>query len=749
MSEEIPDKTRINVAALAPGGMVNHYRIVEKIGAGGMGEVFLAEDTKLERRVALKFLPSHVAQDADVRSRFTREAQSVAKLDHPNVITIHEVGEWEGRPYFAMQYIDGKTLQHHCRDNQLTAADVIKLVLPIAEGLGKAHSVGVIHRDIKSANIILDKELRPKILDFGLASIRGSEMITKAGSTLGTVAYMSPEQARGLEADQRSDLFSLGIVMYELVAGRTPFKSDNDVATMNKIINESPEPLARYKSEVPPELQRIVSKCLAKQPEERYQTAADLAADLRALSRLVEPGEHSTTARVATGKPSIAVLPFANMSADPENEYFSDGLTEELLNVLAKNPELKVTGRTSSFAFKGKHEDLRSIGQKLGVGTILEGSVRKAGNRARITAQLVNVADGFHLWSETYDRVLDDIFAVQDDIARAVSTAMHVTLVGVNEVAKIVNPESYSLILRAQQSAMQMTKESLKMAMELYKKAVEIDPDNARAWAGLSFVYGYRIAYGHGDYVAEHPLARAAAEEALALDDQLPDAHHAMYFVLGALELKINECIAEVRRAHELAPSNSTIVTSAALTELIIGNFDQAIQLSKTAIELDPLNPWARRELGRILTFAGHFEEAWATMTRALEMSPDMTTIHLGLSWIALLQGRYEEALNLIQKEKLAGYRYCGEAMVLHALGRHAESDEKLVLLQNEGEQWSFQIVCVYAYRGEVDKAFEWLERAYDIRDSGIPLTKTQPFLKPLHSDPRWLPFLKKIGLDD
>lgn len=442
------DNTRTHVI-LTSGTMVDHYRIADKIGAGGMGEVYLAEDTRLNRRVALKFLPAHLAEDADVRARFTREAQAAAKLDHPSIVTIHEVGEHLGRPFFAMQYIDGKTLHEHSQNQSLPVAQIVQLISQVSDGLAKAHTAGVTHRDIKSANIIVDGDLRPKILDFGLATIQGGEMLTKVGSTLGTVAYMSPEQATGREVDHRSDLFSLGVVLYELIAGRTPFKRNNDAATLHAIVSETPEPLARYKSDVAPELQRIVSKTLAKNPAERYQSASDLSADLKTVLRAAETGEYRTTGKVALSRPSIAVLPFTNMSADPENEYFSDGLTEELLNVLAKNSELKVTGRTSSFAFKGKQEDLRGIGQKLGVETLLEGSVRKSGNRVRITAQLVSVADGFHLWSETYDRVLDDIFAVQDDIAKAVSKAMHVTLVGVVEEKRTVNPESYALILRS------------------------------------------------------------------------------------------------------------------------------------------------------------------------------------------------------------------------------------------------------------------------------------------------------------
>lgn len=749
MSEESPDKTRINVAALTPGGMVNHYRIVEKIGAGGMGEVFLAEDTKLDRRVALKFLPSHVAQDSDVRSRFTREAQSVARLDHPNIVTIHEVGEWEGRPYFAMQYIDGKTLYHYSREEKLSIPQMINLVLPIAEGLGKAHSAGVIHRDIKSMNIILDKDLRPTILDFGLASVQGGEILTKAGSTLGTVAYMSPEQARGLEADQRSDLFSLGIVVYELVTGRTPFKMDSDVATMNKIINEEPEPLARYKSDVPGELQRIVSKCLAKSPGERYQSAADLAADLRALSRLLEPGESLSRSRISAAKPSIAVLPFANMSADPENEYFSDGLTEELLNVLAKNHALRVTGRTSSFAFKGKQEDLRGIGQKLGVGTLLEGSVRKAGNRVRITAQLVSVSDGFHLWSETYDRVLDDIFAVQDDIAKAVSKAMHVALVGANDEKKTVNPESYALVLRAHQSTLQMTKESLAVAAELYQKATAVDPNNARAWAGLSYVLGHRIAYGHGDYQADYPRTKAAAEKALALDESLPEAHQAMSFVYAALEMRFKDGWQALRRAHALAPNDSNVVSHMARILAVRGQSDEAVRLANQAIELDPLNSTAHRIRAAVFEFAGRLDEAERAYLRTLELSPEMTGVRSSFSAILLRQGRVQEALEMAQKEILTGYRTCALAVIYHVLGRSADSERALSTLIGEGEQWSFQIAIVHASRGEIDKAFACLERAYELRDSGMPLTRVQPFFESLHSDPRWPMLLEQIGLGD
>jgi serine/threonine protein kinase/Tfp pilus assembly protein PilF len=731
------------------GTVISHYKIVEKIGAGGMGEVYLAEDTKLNRRVALKFMPSHLTSDDSLRTRFTREAQAAAKLDHPNIVTIYEVGEFQNQPFIAMQYVEGKTLHHYCQEETLSIPQIIEIVSQVSAGLSKAHAAGVIHRDIKASNIIVDRELRPKILDFGLAAIQGSEMLTRAGSTLGTVAYMSPEQAQGREVDHRSDLFSLGIVLYELITGRTPFKRNNEAATLQALIYESPEPLARYKSDIAPDLQRVLDRILAKDTSERYQSAADFAADLRAIIRSTDSVGTGTAGRVAVGRPSIAVLPFANMSADPENEYFSDGLTEELLNVLAKNPELKVTGRTSSFAFKGKQEDLRVIGQKLGVGALLEGSVRKAGNRVRITAQLVSAADGFHLWSETYDRVLDDIFAVQDEIAGAVSTAMHVTLIGVSEKKRTVDPESYSLALRARQSYQQMNEESLSLAVELYSRAIEIDPQHAQAWAELSLTYAIRVAYGHAEHSDEYPLARQAAEKALAIDEQSPAAHNAMAWVFTALELQIQKGTFHIRRAYELAPNDSAILSFMATWEMILGDFDRAVRLSRKSIELDPLNPFTYRELGRILMFAGHLDEAIDMYNKVLNISPDMTSVHLGLSTAEVLRGNFEEALRKIEKEKLAGYRFCGQAIASYALGRQSDFDRQLAALIAEGENWSFQIATVYAFQGDSDKAFEWLERAHKIHDSGVPLTKVHPFLKSLHADPRWPMFLKKIGLAD
>ncbi len=725
---------------------VAHYRILEKIGAGGMGEVFLAQDTKLDRRVALKFLPASVGDDPDVRTRFLREARAAARLDHPNIVTIHEVGEFDGRPYIAMQYVAGKPLSSFC-EGALPVAQAIRLVCGICEGLAKAHAAGITHRDVKPANILVGEDLRPVLLDFGLANLQGGERLTRAGSAVGTVAYMSPEQAHGLNVDPRSDLFSCGVVLYELVAGRSPFRREGEAATLNAITTATPSPLARFRDDVPDELQRLVTKCLAKEAAERYQTAADLLADLRVIERSLAPGAPNSSVRTSAAQPSVAVLPFANMSSDPENEYFSDGLTEELLNALAKNPGLKVTGRTSSFAFKGKQEDVRGIGQKLGVGALLEGSVRKAGNRVRITAQLVDTNDGFRLWSEQYDRVLDDVFALQDEIARSVATALDVKLLGKPKVARAHDPETYALLLRANHALRLGSQSSFAVAVDLYRKAIERDPEGGRAWAGLARCFTLQASVGHIESEQGFREAKEAARRALELDDELPEAHEVTAWILSAFDFRFKEAGDALRRAHSLAPNDPRVLTTYAVWQGLHGHHEEALGMAERAVELDPLDAGASMQLGRVMLWAGFHADAERAFRRVIELSPELTSANLLLSWTVLLQGRPEEALKVLRREDSSGYRLCGEAIVFHSMGRETESDRALEGLLAQGNQWGFQIACAYAWRGETDRAFEWLENSYAMRDSGIPLTKVHPLLRSLHGDPRWPAFLQKLGL--
>lgn len=742
------DQTQFFVS-LKNGTIVSHYRIVEKIGAGGMGEVYLAEDSKLNRRVALKFLPSTLAQDNDIRLRFTREAQAVAKLEHPNIITIYEVSEFNNRPFFAMQYVEGKTTHYYCYEEKLPLDKLVLLFLEISQGLAKAHSVGITHRDIKSANIILDKDYHPKILDFGLATMQGSEMLTKVGTTLGTLAYMSPEQAQGEDIDHRSDIFSLGVVFYELLAGNSPFKGNSDAATLHNVLNNNFEPLSTHNPDVPHQLEQIVTKCLHKNRIERYQSTDDLVSDIqKVISELTNKKNITGTKDSDT---SIAVLPFANMSADPENEFFADGLTEELLNVLAKNPDLKVIGRTSSFAFKNKQEDLRGIGSKLGVTTILEGSVRKSGNRVRITAQLVKTSDGFHLWSETYDRVIEDIFAVQDEIAEAVAKELDVTLLGKSKEKKIENIKSYEFVLKADQVTRSWSRESSYKAIEFYQKAIDLEPNNARAQAGIARTYFTQAAFGFNDHQTAYRLAKNAALRAVKLDDELADAHEALGYIRFFLEFHFEEGWNAFQKALELAPNNSKFVNSVGTICYMLGNFEEGERLLTLSVELDPLSPEAHFNLGKLFIMIRNHEDGRNAMLKALKLSKGMAGLYGWLSSSYYIEEKYEDALKMAQQEISEGHKLQALAISYHGLGMKEESDANLNKLLNapDRDAWAFQLALVYAARKEVDNAFKWLDTAFNLRDAGIPQTKYANFLDSLYSDPRWAKLLKQIGYDD
>ncbi len=749
MTDQNDDNTHIHLV-LAKETMVQHYRIIEKIGAGGMGEVYLAEDTKLKRNVALKFLPSHMCDDNDCRTRFTREAQAVAKLNHPNIITIYEVSDFNGRPFFAMEHIDGKTVHHYSYQEKLSLKKIVKLILQITEGLAKAHESGITHRDIKSINIMVNKNLQPKILDFGLATIKGDAGLTKAGSTLGTFAYMSPEQAQGKELDHRSDIFSLGVVFYELITRQSPFKSSNDAGTINNVINNAPNSIINFSLEIPQELDEVISKCLQKNPHDRFQETSELVDTLRKVKHSIAKNDNQQPKENDT---SIAVLPFANMSADPENEYFADGLTEELLNVLAKNPDLKVTGRTSSFAFKGIQEDLRSIGKKLGVNTILEGSVRKAGNRVRITAQLVKTSDGFHLWSETYDRVIEDIFAVQDEISEAVAKELHITLLGNQKKKIVVNVECYELLLKAKQAIFEMNKSSLLRSIELFQKVIDIEPENTRAWAGIALAYFIQVGYGFDTQESAYQKSKAAGLKALELDNNSVEALEVMSIIRFFLEFHFEEALSLCRKAFELAPYNSQVISTLSLMEGFYGDSKKAIELLNLSIELDPLNTETYSHAGRIYLIHEQYEKSQEGYKKAIQLSPNSTYNYMGLGLAFLLDGKLEKALESVKQEKGLGYINCGLAIVYHAMNNKLESDKALNNLidvsSNEDSSWAYQIAMVYGYRSEIDDAFKWLDIALSAGDVGIPQTKVLPYFKSLHSDPRWPKLLKLIGFTE
>ena len=739
------------------GKTISHYQILEKLGQGGMGVVYKAEDTKLKRTVALKFLPPELTRDPEAKTRFVHEAQAASALDHPNICTIFEIDEAEDRTFISMACYEGETLKKRVAGGQVSVDSIIDIGIQIAQGLSKAHEKGIVHRDIKPGNILITEDGHVKIVDFGLAKLRGKTKLTKTGTTLGTVAYMSPEQARGEEVDHRTDIWSLGVILYEMLTGKLPFESEYEQAVIYSILNEEPEPITASRPEVPRELSGIVQKAISKTPAERYKQTSELLDDLKSIIGKLESKLQKEQKMDTELAPSIAVLPFVNMSPDPENEYFGDGLAEELINALTRLKGLRVAARTSSFCFKGRESDIREIGRQLSVTTVLEGSVRKAGNRLRITAQLINIEDGYHLWSERYDREMEDIFAIQDEITAAIVEQLKVKLVkkeGEPLVKRYTeNLDAYSFYLKGRYYWNTLTADGLRKSFECYQKAIEIDPNYAMAYVGLSIWYQSLTFWGEMSPREAVPKSLEYAHKAIELDDSISDAHNLLATTYAIYEWNVSLAEREFKRTLELDQTNALGCINYAILLTLWKRFEEALSLAQRAQKLDPLSSLINTWTSMIFMYAGLYDKAVEGLQQVILKDPDFWQSYLWLSVTFISRSKFEaavpEAEKAVEHSGGASIALAILACAYYQADKPNEGEEILQKLKDRSQRSYVPatfFVWLHLARNEADEAYCSLQKAVDEHDGWLCFYGIGP-----HGfradDPRFDELLKEIGL--
>ncbi len=815
------------VTGLQSGARVGPYELIRLLGAGGMAEVWLAKraDGVFKREVALK-LPLLNRVRRDLEQRFARERDILAGLEHPHIARLYDAGiDPEGLPYLSMEYVQGELLTDWCDAHRLNIRERLRLFLQVLEAVQYAHDRHVIHRDLKPSNVLVTHEGQVRLLDFGVATLLDSDQsagqapLTSVYGHALTPLYASPELVRGDPVDAKSDIYSLGVLLFEILTGNRPYRLnagasrgvlEQAIATaeVSKPSTQLTQDACDARSGTHDQLSRqlrgdldlIVLKALAKDPPARYASAAELAQDLQRyldgkpvtvqaprlayrLGKFVRRNRmvvaitsaavfvvvamvayeferrsaevryvaaaNLTTPKKPISDKSIAVLPFLDMSEKKDQGYFSDGLSEELIYLLAQIQDLQVIARTSSFHFKGKQVSLAEIASTLGVAHVLEGSVRRAGNTVRVTAQLIRADSGLHLWSETYERDVKDIFRVQDEIAAAVVAALKLKLLpaqGLDPHGTAI-PEAYNEYLLGRQFGRRGNLEDIQRAVAAYEKAIALDPAYAAAYAGLSFSET-AVANSTQD-AAGFTRAKDAAEKALTLAPQLVDAYRAR--ALYRLEtLDFAGARADSEKALALAPGNSAVNSLYGVQVAALGRIPEAIAAMNKAIELDPLNGFAWANVGLFLTVKHDYPAARGALERALAISPFDDSFHFALGQLNMLEGRLPAALGEFQKQGREGGRRMGDALLEHARDHEKQSQEALNdLITNHANDMAYQVGDVYAWRGERDKAFEWLERAYQQRDSGLNGIAYDPLLSGLKRDARFAALLKKLGLSD
>jgi serine/threonine-protein kinase len=786
--------------ALAVGTRLGPYEILSPLGAGGMGEVLKAKDTRLQRTVAIKVLPSELASDAERRSRFEREAHAASALNHRNIATVFDIGEDQGTHYIVMEFVEGNTLREFLDEGPLSTETMLPLATQIAEGLAKAHAAGIVHRDLKPENVMVTDDGLVKIVDFGLAKLmpQGPDVesealtetrATQVGAVLGTVPYMSPEQAAGRALDYRSDQFSFGSILFEMATGQRAFKKETIPETLAAIIEDDPEPIRRLNEAVPPELSVIVQRCLAKDPAGRYEATEELATELKAVPEtpsvwrarrralwgaagvlvaalgvgwgpsLVDLWDRLPGGVTAPSIDSIAVLPLRNLSGDPEQEYFADGMTEALITNLTKVEALRVIARHSAMRYKGTDLSSAEIAKELGVDAVVEGSALRVGDSVRIMAQLIDPETEQALWAESYERDLENVLVLQGEVAQAIAAELEVALTPEETRslagAHAVNPEAHDAYLKGSFYWKTLTREGLDTAQRYFELALEKDPSFSAAYAGLAWVWADRQQMGIAPPHEAGPKGKAAALRAIALDDSSAAAHGALGAIRTWTDWDWDGAEKAWRRALELDPKAANAHAYFAHFLAIAGRIDEAVLHSERAIELDPYNALFHALYAQVLYSARRYDETMAAARTALAMDPAMGVATDALYSAFVMKGMRDERLAL-QRERIAGtpeqvaafeqglaevgydgaWRRVADLLVAwHESGvpHHAARPKAIA-------NW-------YRGAGEYEKAMDWLEKAFDQHDPGLPYINIEPKYDPLRSDPRFQDLLRRMNL--
>jgi eukaryotic-like serine/threonine-protein kinase len=750
--EVAPEFLTNDSASIRVGELIGHYRIESLIGVGGMGVVYLAWDERLGRKVALKLLPqSMVANEAQL-GRLKREARTASALNHPNIVTIHDIGEVDSIHYVATEFIEGTTLRERMTKGPIPPTEAMDIAAQVASALCVAHRAGIVHRDIKPENIMLRPDGYVKVLDFGIAKLAQQETLgtttvprpqvaTQQSMVLGTTRYMSPEQAMAQQVDARSDLWSLGVVLYEMLAGRTPFEGETATNVIAAIFDSDPQPLKYRVPIVPPALQSLVDRSLRKDPAERYQTAEEMLSELRAIKEKAD---------------GIAVLPFDNQSRDPDTDYLSDGIPESIINSLSQLPQLRVMARSTVFSYKGKDVDPRKVGDDLGVGAVLMGRLIQRGDNLAIRTELVNVADGTELWGQQYNRKLADVFVVQEEIAREISEKLRLKLTGAErqQLAKrpTENLKAFQYYMQGQAYAQRSIRDDLLTAIRYYERAIEEDPNYALAYAGLADAHAILGIYGYIAPIEGRRKAEEAAHKALALDDNLAEAHFALsqaYIWFAPCNFSLGD--GELRRAIELSPSLALAHLYLAVSLVRQGRLDESVEEFQNARELDPLSSIIARSAALPYYVKRDYARALELLRQANELGPALnTTFEIGI----YIQNRsFDEALAELEKAKRErkndSILTYDTGMVYVAQGKGAEALQiikELEEISGASLSQAHWIAKIYVALNEKELAFSWLERGLATGAIGA-FYKDEPVWDPIRSEPRFTDLLRRMGI--